>query len=414
MLILVRPDGGRYAASRAGGVDHASRALAVCGVVALAIFVVPNWTDYRFYNWQMSVTRKPSYDLQSLMDRVTWFPILHDIFTRMWFTVAIGVVGAGCGAWRAGARVPPAERLLGLWIGLGALELLLHDVGNERRFVIFIPALVALTALVLGRRTRLLPVRARGDAPRDRRSSALPVVFYGLYMVAGALTGSSHLYERGPNVRLGAGRRGSCARRLVYLDLAATADGSARHASGVRRRRCSSRRSSPPANWRSSRSGRRDGPTRTTTPRSSSAPLLPPGTLVHGKLANGLALENRIRPVFVGRGFGNYEDRKQRDDVRYILTYVAPCLGYEGPVIQDVLDAYPNRTHHHDVRRRGDHHRPRSRRAHRQVRSGIGRATGRIRESCARLTSAPSRRTPTCGSGPSTTTRCSSTTAARR
>ena len=29
--------------------------------------------------------------------------------------------------------------------------------------------------------------------------------------------------------------------------------------------------------------------------------LLPPGTLVHGKLANGLSLENRIRPVFVGR-----------------------------------------------------------------------------------------------------------------
>jgi hypothetical protein len=71
--------------------------------------------------------------------------------------------------------------------------------------------------------------------------------------------------------------------------------------------------------------------------------VLPPGTLVHGKLANGLSLENRIRPVFVGRGFGNYEDRKRRDDVRYILTYTAPRIGYEGSVIQDVLEAYPNR-----------------------------------------------------------------------
>jgi hypothetical protein len=75
---------------------------------------------------------------------------------------------------------------------------------------------------------------------------------------------------------------------------------------------------------------------------------LPPGTLVHGKLANGLSLENHIKPVFVGRGFGNYEDRKVRDDVRYILTYIAPSVGYESqranPVIQDVLDAYPNRT----------------------------------------------------------------------
>ena len=73
---------------------------------------------------------------------------------------------------------------------------------------------------------------------------------------------------------------------------------------------------------------------------------LPPDTLVQGKLANGLALENRIRPIFVGRGFGNYEDRKTRDDVRYILTYVAPSLGYESqaqnPVIRDVIDAYPD------------------------------------------------------------------------
>ena len=58
------------------------------------------------------------------------------------------------------------------------------------------------------------------------------------------------------------------------------------------------------------------------------------------------SLENRIRPIFVGRGFANYEDRKTRDDLRYILTYVAPSLGYESqahnPVIQDVLDAYPD------------------------------------------------------------------------
>jgi hypothetical protein len=47
--------------------------------------------------------------------------------------------------------------------------------------------------------------------------------------------------------------------------------------------------------------------------------------------------------VFVGRNFGNYDDRRQRDDVRYILTYVAPCVGYEGPVINDVIAAYPER-----------------------------------------------------------------------
>ena len=72
-------------------------------------------------------------------------------------------------------------------------------------------------------------------------------------------------------------------------------------------------------------------------------PALPEGTLVQGKLANGLALENRIRPIFIGREFGNYDDRLERDDVRYLLTYSAPRLGYEGAVILDVLAAYPDR-----------------------------------------------------------------------
>lgn len=73
------------------------------------------------------------------------------------------------------------------------------------------------------------------------------------------------------------------------------------------------------------------------------AGLLPPGTLVHGKLANGLALENGITPLFVGRGFGNYADRLERDDARYILTYTVPEAGYEGDVILDVLERYPQR-----------------------------------------------------------------------
>jgi hypothetical protein len=69
--------------------------------------------------------------------------------------------------------------------------------------------------------------------------------------------------------------------------------------------------------------------------------LLAPGTIVQGKLANGLALDNRIKPIFVGRGFGNYEDRLTRTDARYLLTYVTPWKGYEGPVITDVLDGCP-------------------------------------------------------------------------
>ena len=43
----------------------------------------------------------------------------------------------------------------------------------------------------------------------------------------------------------------------------------------------------------------------------------------------------------MGRQFGNYADRLTRNDVPWLLTYVAPRTGYEGPVILDVLAAYP-------------------------------------------------------------------------
>jgi hypothetical protein len=69
--------------------------------------------------------------------------------------------------------------------------------------------------------------------------------------------------------------------------------------------------------------------------------LLPPGTLVQGKLANGLALDNGIRPLFIGPGFGNYGDRLQRPDVAWILTYSRPRVGYEGAIIRELLDAAP-------------------------------------------------------------------------
>jgi hypothetical protein len=78
--------------------------------------------------------------------------------------------------------------------------------------------------------------------------------------------------------------------------------------------------------------------------------LLPPDTLVQGKLANGLALDNRIKPLFIGNHFGNYDDRLQREDARYILTYDLPSVGYESQadsgLIQELLDRYPQ---HHTI-----------------------------------------------------------------
>jgi hypothetical protein len=302
--------------------------------------VVPNWTDYRFYNWQMSVTRKPAYDLKSFVDRITWFP-LHDLFTRMWFVL---MLSAACAAgllarWRT---IRAGERLLLLWVGLGAAELIVHDTGNERRFIFFIPALIALAAIVLARDRTI--ASGLDSVPRSRALLALPLVLYAGYVLAGAIVRIAFLNDVRPNVRL--------AGSIAVLFTAAL------YATWPRLPRALSRGSWTPAaglwlallvcggdaiqfvQWAAGRSYKN---------YEASIELgrrLPPGTLVHGKLANGLALENRIRPVFVGRGFGNYDDRRSRDDVRYILTYVAPSLGYESqagnPVIQDVLDAYPH------------------------------------------------------------------------
>jgi 4-amino-4-deoxy-L-arabinose transferase-like glycosyltransferase len=324
---------------RAGFVTLA--ALAVCGVVALAVFVLPHWTDYRFYNWQMSVTRKPSYDVKSLVDRVTWFPILHDTFTRMWFTVVVGLTAAlGLLArWRAASS---GERLLGLWIAIGALELILHDVGNERRFLIFVPALVGFAALAVGRDRTLLPKEASAFT-RRQALLILPVVLFALYVVGGTIVRLAHLYEVGPNVRPAAALAG-LATVLIYVTWPWVPRQLARVPWSPRAgllviALVTAGQLAQFVQWTA---------TRTYKNYLASVELgrlLPPGTLVHGKLANGLALENRIKPIFVGRGFGNYDDRKTRDDVRYILTYVAPSLGYESqagnPVIQDVLDAYP-------------------------------------------------------------------------
>jgi hypothetical protein len=313
--------------------------LTVWGLLALAIFVGPYWSEYQFYNWQMSVTRKPSYDIRSLLNRVTWFPIIHDIFTRMWFMVVLGVAAmfSALTRWKT---LEAGERLLVLWVGLGLAELLVHDVSNERRFIFFIPALVALTALVLGRDRRLLPLTAAGIT-RWHLLIASPAIAYGFYILLGSLARLAFLYEPGPGVRLSAGLAvlatlatyAAWPRILAFLTGPQWSTFAALALAVI----VSLGQLGQFVQWAMGRTYKNY--------RASVelATLLPPGTLVHGKLANGLALENTIRPIFVGREFGNYADRKQRDDVRYILTYVAPYVGYEGTVIRDVLEAYPNR-----------------------------------------------------------------------
>jgi 4-amino-4-deoxy-L-arabinose transferase-like glycosyltransferase len=348
----LRGRGGQATGVRAGSVGRLARALwsdpttrgpilmlsglAVGGLIALAAFVAPNWQEYWFYNWQMSVTRKPSYTLRAFADRASWLPIVHDFFTRMYLVTVVATIAlvGWLARWREAAL---AERLLVAWVGLGVLELVVHDVGNERRLVFLVPALVAAAALALGRDGRLLPP-ALASWPRRRALAALPVVLLGAYVVCGALLRLVSLYEVRPGVRAAA-----AAAVALVAAVYATWPASVRFVSGAIAPRATAvlvglaaaGDLAQFAQWAAGRTYKNYAASRRVAER------LAPGTLVHGKLANGLALESRIRPVFVGRGFGNYADRLNRDDIQYLLTYVSPRIGYEGSVILDILDAYP-------------------------------------------------------------------------
>ena len=112
--------------------------LAATSLVALALFVIPNWAEYRFYNWEMSVLRKPEYTLAALVDRASWLPLVQGVFARMWPVLVAAAAGVLTIAAR-GVRARPADRLLVLWLLLGLAELIVHDAGNERRYLMFVP-----------------------------------------------------------------------------------------------------------------------------------------------------------------------------------------------------------------------------------------------------------------------------------
>jgi 4-amino-4-deoxy-L-arabinose transferase-like glycosyltransferase len=324
-------------------------ALGAAAAVIGVVFVLPHWTEYRFYNWQMSVTRKPSYGLRDLMIRASWLPVVQGFFTRMWL-----VLGAACltimgvaARWR---RARPAERLLVLWVLVGLLELVVHDSGNERRYVMFIPALIALTGLFAGSDAPLFPPALVG-AGRRTKWLAVPLLVAVGYLVFGSIL---RLAFASP---IAAGDFHSVVRVSALCAVVGTAL-IVWQWRWLTRRLSTSRFPalviivfvSGSVAWNVWQFGAWAAHRQTANYQASVrvGQLLPPGTLVQGKLANGLDLENRIRPLFIGNGFGNAADRLRRDDVRYILTEVSPALGYETPggLIPELLARYPD---HHAV-----------------------------------------------------------------
>jgi len=319
--------------------------LCAATAVALAVLVVPYWTEFQFYNWEMTVTRKPSYGLGDFVQRASWLPVVHGTFTRMWLVLVIAALAvlSVITRWRT---APPAARLAVLWVIVGLAELIVHDSGNERRYVMFVPALIALAALQM-RTWRNRGMEDGGWRMGDGGWMVLPAAAVLLtYLVAGSLLrllwidevlagDLKHTVRLSAGVALLAGAaawwmRAGLSGWLVRWQLPTAA-------AVVMVVVTVGTDLTLYAQWARSRTFLNYEASRLV------GTLLPPGTLVHGKLANGLALENQITPIFVGQGFGNFADRLLRDDARYILTYTLPKPGYEGEVILDVLQHYPQR-----------------------------------------------------------------------
>lgn len=318
------------------GPSLALLSLAVGTVLTLAIFVVPNWTEYSFYNLFVYGSRRSAMGIEALTDRASWLPVVHTFFTRQW-VLTLAALGGLVPLLVHARRASPGARLLALWFLLGVAELVIHDLGNERRYVFLLPAMAGLAALFVSAPNPF--PSALGTWSRRRLALAIPLLLAGAYVALGSLTRQVFMPDIRMSVRtaaaiavLGTGlaivawprmRQGLCnltwPRTLLPAAVALMVAFDLAHYVAWARGRT----------YENVLASRAVGA------------LLPAGTLVQGKLANGLSFENGIRPLFIGPGFGNYADRHERDDVEWILTYSKPELGYEGDVIDEVLDRLP-------------------------------------------------------------------------
>ena len=413
-----QPDDGTGRVSDAGG-PRRGRGASSCSRSSW-----PHWQEFQFYNWQMTVTRKPTYDLASFIDRAS---LAADRAGRVHAHVARCLLGAALASSASsldGATARPAERLLVLWVLVG--------LARARR-----ARLRQRTPL---RHVRAGPHRAGVAAGRLRASIGCPRALAARtdaasrcasrcrYSLASWRTSSSaaalvrvrsldqivaeHHYRS--TVRCSAamrwprcgwwprcwplvatagwlGRRritGLAAIVLVVRGTAATSGQYGRWAAHHDVAELSKRRStlgdcSRPARS-STANSRMVWRSRTGSGRSSSA------------------------------GFGNYADRLEpRRCALYTHLQLAGRGGYESQegLMREILDRYPNRRSSptFDVDETPG---ARPRRA-RSTRIPALPRRRRI-QSCARLATTRSRRTPTAGFDPSTTTRCSSTTGAPR
>ena len=173
----------------------------------------------------------------------------------------------------------------------------MHDVGNERRFVFLIPALVALASLVLARGS-LLPDEAALVPRRTIGCSLCRAILYTAYVVSGPLARLPFLADVHAHVLR---QRSGWQRPAASCSVARVSWRRGRGSPPLRRGACgrparghgAGRRRSRPGTSPSSATGRSHRTYKNYEASLALGRALPPGTLVQGKLANGLALENR-------------------------------------------------------------------------------------------------------------------------
>jgi 4-amino-4-deoxy-L-arabinose transferase-like glycosyltransferase len=313
-----------------------------------AVFVIPYWPEYSFYNWQMSVTRKPEYSWRAFADRASWLPFVQGIFSQMPIVLIFGAAGL-LGILSRLRGAVPGERLLAWWVLLGFAELVVHDSGNERRYVMFVPALVGLASIYLTSNSPATGANAP-RVPRWLRIVSVPVLLGIGYIVVGTLMRPFFIDQvRAGDLQVVVRLSAIVAGLIVVSVLVWWETVSRALASLVVPTKLVIAAVAVSVGW-SALAYFNWAKRRTETNYGASISVgrvLSAGTLVQGKLANGLSLENRIRPLFIGNHFGNFEDRLRRDDVLYVLTYDLPRLGYESSdgsgLIPEILDQYPQR-----------------------------------------------------------------------
>ena len=324
--------------------------LALAAAAAAAFFVLPHWSQYQFYNWQMSGDAKTGVcaarPRRSRVVAAARAGHLHAHVAAV-LVAAVSLAAIVVARWRAS---PPAERLLVLWLLVGIARAHRPRLGQR----------APIRDVHSGVRWRWLPLLDSIRRSAVAGPASLPSASARTRCARhGAPAPAARVSRRSASLRAAVLSRGDRERRRVpdhgpavgrawrsSLTLAVRWRGPPSTRWLVKGAAASRRWSGPRSVTMAGECGRYGAWARRRQRVNYRASVeigrvLPPGTLVQGKLANGMALENRIRPVFVGNGFGNYADRFDARDARYILTYDVPRIGYESSAGSGLIQEHP-------------------------------------------------------------------------